>query len=267
VDSGFVEDIHALWDELADFDAGDVEAAAKHLMAVLAARANVLNITWAGAVRLTGGERAQSDDVMWRWRVATVKSLLPYVPPPHRIYDGPESDPSMDIPLRDLGSFRSYTFRHELPAEWFESPFFQRHYGDHGIQDAAFVAFPLNADCESHFGFWADRVLEEETIALITYALRGIKWFHRRLMLSHGLMLASSSLTPAEHRVTGMLLTDASEKRIAYQLGLAESTTHQHVVTIYRKFGVRSRVELMSLWLNRPPSARKTAPDTSKEPA
>ena len=254
------EEVHDLWDELADFDASEFKAASRHLITVLAERFSLLNVTWAGAVRLTAGERAQSDDVMRRWRVAATQSLHPYVPPPHRIYDRPESDPSMDIPLRDLGRFRNYTFRHELPAAWFESPFFQRHYGVHGIKDATFVGFPINADGESHFGFWADRILEDETVALIAYALRGLKWFHRRLMLSHGLMLASSPLTPTEHLVTRLLLTDASEKQIALQLGLATSTTHQHVVTIYRKFGVHSRVGLMSLWLNRPPHARKSAP-------
>jgi DNA-binding CsgD family transcriptional regulator len=254
-----VEAVHCLWDELAEFDVSRPEAAANRLMSVLAERTAISNVTRAGAVRLTSGERAESDDVMRRWRVAASQALHPYIPPPHRIWDRPESDPSMDIPLRDLGRFRSYTFRRELPQAWFGTSFFQRHYGDFGIADATFVAFPVNQDCESHFGFWAPRVLEDETIALITYALRGIGWFHRYLMLGHGLMLASSPLTPTERKVTQLLLTDASERRIAHQLGLADSTTHQHVVAIYRKFGVRSRAGLMSLWLNR--SARTCVAD------
>lgn len=258
MDSVAAEDIHALWDELTDFDASQFDEASRHLMAVLAARANVWNITWAGAVRLTRGERAESDEVMRRWRVGAAQSLLPYVPPPHRIYDQPEPDPSMEIPLRDLGRFRNYTLRHELPPEWFESPFFQRHYGDYGIQDATFVAFPVNEDCESHFGFWARQPLTEDTITLVTYALRGIKWFHRRLMLSHGLMLASSPLTPTEHLVLQLLLTEVTEKAIARDLGLATSTAHKHVLSIFRKFGVRSRAGLMSLWLNRPAGANRT---------
>ena len=250
-----MQQIHRLWDELADFDVGQCDAASNRLMTALAERADISNVTWAGAVRLTRGERADSDDVMRRWRVAAAQLLLLYIPPPHRIWDKPEADPSMDIPLRDLGRFRNYTFRRELPESWFQSPFYRQHYGDHGIVDATFVAFPINEDCESHFGFWARRPLEDETIALVAYALRGIKWFHRRLMLIHGLFLASSPLTPTEHKVTQLLLTDASEKRIAHQLGLAGSTTHQHVVAIYRKFGVRSRAGLMSLWLNRPARA------------
>jgi len=244
-------EIHRLWDELADFDVNQCRAASRRLMNLLAERAHLHNVTWAGAVRLTTGERAQSKDVMRRWRVAAACSLRGPVPPPHRIWDQVECDPSMDIPLRDLGSFRCYTLRRELPPEWFGSQFYQQHYGDAGIADAAFVAFPVNQDCESHFGFWATRPLAEETVAMLTYALRGIKWFHRHMMLGHGLLLASSPLTPTEQRVTQLLLTDASQKQVAHQLGLAESTTHQHIVAIYRKFGVRSRVGLMSLWLNR----------------
>ncbi|MGV2980476.1 LuxR C-terminal-related transcriptional regulator [Camelimonas sp. ID_303_24] len=243
--------IHILWDELSDFDANQSAAASDHLMAALSSLTNICNITWAGAVRLPSGERTRSDDVMRRWRVAATRSMHPYIPPPHRIYDRPETDISMDIPLRDLGRFRHYTFRHELPADWFSSPFFQAHYGAFGIQDATFVAFPVNQDCESHFGFWSGQPMESADIALVSYALRGIKWFHRRLMLSHGLLLASAPLTPTEQKVLQLLLTAATEKWIAHQCGMAVSTTHQHISAIYRKFGVRSRAGLMSLWLNR----------------
>ncbi len=253
MDPADTEAIHSLWDELSDFAPDQSEAATRRLMTFWAGRDGILNATWAGAVRLTSGERAGSEDVMRRWRVAAVRSLRSHIPPPHRIWDQPESDPSFDIPLRDLGRFRSYSFRRELPEPWFDSPFYHRHYGDHGIQDAVFVAFPLNQDCESHFGFYADRSLSDAAIARFTYALRGIKWFHRHLMLSHGLTMASSPLTPTEHRVLRLLLTGAPEKRIADQLGLAVSTTHQHVVAIFRKFGVRSRAGLMSLWLNQAP--------------
>src|SRR5690606_1986671 len=117
------------------------------------------------------------------------------------------------LPLRDLGRFRSYSFRHEMPPAWFDSPFFRQHYGSHGVADAAFVAFPLNQDCESHFGFYASRPLADESIARLAYTLRGIKWLHRRLMLSHGLTVASAPLTPTERKVLALLLTEATEKQ------------------------------------------------------
>lgn len=254
------DEIHTLWDELADFDVAQSEVSNIRLMRALADQANVWNVTWAGAVRLTSGERAASDDVMRRWRVAAVQSLHTPIPPPHRIFEQRENDPSMDIPLRDLGRFRHYTFRRELPPAWFESAFYRQNYGEHGIVDAAFVAFPVNDSCESHFGFWAREPLTERAVALVAYALRGIKWFHRRLMLSHGLLLANAPLTPTERKVLHLLLTNVDEKQIAEQLGLAASTTHHHILAIFRKFGVRSRSALIGLWLNRP-ITRKAEPN------
>lgn len=56
-------------------------------------------------------------------------------------------------------------------------------------------------------------------------------------------------LAPHESRVLQLLLTEAAEKQIAEQLGLATSTTHSYITNIYRKFGVRGRAGLMSLWL------------------
>jgi DNA-binding CsgD family transcriptional regulator len=249
LDADSQEAIHRLWDELADLDQSRFGAATRKLMTFHAGRDDIINVTWAGAVRLTSGERALSDDVMRRWRVAAVDSLRSYVPPPHRIWDRPESDPSFDLPMRGLGRFRSYSFRRELPPEWFDTPFYRQHYGDHGIADAAFVAFPLNADSESHFGFWASRPLADESIARLAYTLRGIKWLHRHLMLSHGLTVASAPLTPTERKVLALLLTEATEKQIAQRLALAASTTHQHVQALFRKFGTRNRAGLMSLWL------------------
>jgi len=64
-----------------------------------------------------------------------------------------------------------------------------------------FVAFPLNHDAESHFGFYSRGAFTGEQIARLVYALRGIKWFRRHLMLSHGLLTASSPLSPAERKV------------------------------------------------------------------
>lgn len=57
------------------------------------------------------------------------------------------------------------------------------------------------------------------------------------------------ALAPHERRVLNLLLTEAGEKQIAEQLGLAVSTTHSYITGIYRKFGVRGRAGLMSLWL------------------
>ena len=62
-------------------------------------------------------------------------------------------------------------------------------------------------------------------------------------------LLVAAHLALHEKKVLQLLLTEATEKQIAEQLGLAVSTTHSYVTLIFRKFGVRSRAGLMALWL------------------
>jgi DNA-binding CsgD family transcriptional regulator len=258
MNAGFREKIHAVWDELSDFEGGNAEDAAARLMALLCNFSSAANATWAGAIRV---DAKSGDDPLKGWRVGALQALQRN-PASNAAAEAPfekilefwekrEIDPSFLLPMRDVGAFRTHSFRRELPPEWFETPFYRRHYGANGIFDAVFIAFPLNEDCESHFGFYSERAFTDEEIALLAYALRGIKWFHRRLVLGHGLLMASSPLTPTERMVLRLLLTDLAEKQIAPQLGMAFSTAHQHIVSIYRKFGVGSRAGLMSLWLSR----------------
>jgi DNA-binding CsgD family transcriptional regulator len=256
MDAATEEKIHRVWDELSDFDAGQSEQAAARLMAFLCDVADAWNATWAGAIRM---DESGTNDPLLGWRVAAVQALHPVPPYPDeghfkeilKAWDRREIDPSFLLPMRDVGTFRTYSLRRELPPEWFASPFYGRHYRSVGTHDAVFVAFPLNQDCESHFGFYSRKTFTDEEVALLVNALRGIKWFHRHLMLSHGLVMASSPPTPSERVVLRLLLTESSEKQIARQVGIAASTAHQHILSIYRKFGVRSRAGLMSLWLKR----------------
>jgi len=248
------ERIAALWDTLSDFEARQTEQAATFLMRELCALSGAWNATWGGAVRLEGPGR---NDPLQGWRVGAVQALLPVASVPEdqhfrdilKVWDRRVIDPSFLLPLDKVGTFRTYAFRRDLPAEWFASAFYRHHYESVGIRDALFAAFPINEDSESHFGFYSREVFSEEAVSRVAYAMRGIKWFHRRLMLSHGLLSASTPLTPTERRVLQLLLTEASEKDIGRQLEIAPSTAHQHVSSVFRKFGVRSRAGLMSLWL------------------
>ena len=249
------DNIHRLWDDLADFQISHSDQAVAYLMAQLCDQVGAWNATWAGAVRFGDAVR---NDPLQGWRVGAVQALRavePHTDEGHfkeilKVWDRREIDPSFLLPMRGVGTFRTYSFRRELPAEWFESPFYERHYGSIGTHDGVFVAFPFNDDCESHFGFYSARTFTDEDIALLASVLRGVKWFHRQLLLGSGLLMASTPLTITERDVLKLLLTKASEKEIGRQKGIATSTAHQHVTSVFRKFGVRSRAELMSLWLN-----------------
>jgi DNA-binding CsgD family transcriptional regulator len=58
-----------------------------------------------------------------------------------------------------------------------------------------------------------------------------------------------NGLTHRQRQVLSLLLGGASEKEIAARLGISQNTGHSHVKTIYRRFRVSSRAQLMAQWL------------------
>jgi PAS domain S-box-containing protein len=91
---------------------------------------------------------------------------------------------------------------------------------------------------------WSARWLEHERLRV--GVARDVTELRRREAVPSALL---SVLAPYERKVLELLLTEATEKQIAERLGLAVSTTHSYVTGIFRKYGVRGRAGLMSLWL------------------
>lgn len=250
-----MDSIHDLWDELADFDASRSDEALTHLMNGLCALAKARNITWMGAVRL---DASFVNDPAKGWRPGALSFLHSAPPLDAAVREQTEKlelgnvDENIIRNLDGAGVFRANRLRDLVGPEWFESFYYRTYYRGVGHDDAVWVAFPVNKDVESWFGVFRGANQPPFTEAerdRIAYALRGLKWFHRQLMLSHGLLAAKSPLTPTERKVLHLLLTGLSEKLIAEQLGRSYHTTHDWVTSIYRKFGVNNRAALMALWL------------------
>jgi DNA-binding CsgD family transcriptional regulator len=244
-----------LWDELADFDAGEMEAALTHFLTGVSALIGATNATWVGLVRV-----GDSDDVCFGWRPRVMRLLHPAPPIEESMKRGRQRlqrgqvDVSTQEAMRSGGEFRALRLCDVTPPEWFESSFYEHYYRSQGNHDGVFVYFPINSQAESSIGLFRGEdsprfsELEREQLA---YALRGIKWFHRRLLLGHGLLLAHSPLTPTERKVLHELLQGDAEKTIAARLGQTYNGTHEHVANIYRKYGINSRSELMAIWLGK----------------
>jgi DNA-binding CsgD family transcriptional regulator len=249
--------IVALWDELADFDAGDTAGARTHLMTALCGWLGTKNAGWVASMR-AGLDTA---DPLQGWRIGATVYLhdeplnAQAIAAMKASWSKREKDPLNDVTLDGAGErFNAFSLRAAMAPDWFASPYYEAFYASRGVHDAIYVLFTVNTDAVSSFvllGDGARGAFTPEDVALAARVLRGLKWFHRRLMLGHGLLVASAPLTPAERRVLQELLSDASEKEIAERLGLAASTVHQYAVGLYRKFGVKGRTGLMSLWLNR----------------
>ena len=249
--------IHALWDELAAFSAHETEAALDHAMQALGELIGAQQAFWIGAVRLR-----IEDDLLGGWRVRAIhrlngnaedRQLLKSV---QRYHDRGVADPITFAQVREAGEFRVRLLCDLAPPDFASTRAYDILYRSRNIHDAIFAACPVNADAESYFGWYrvgsdcepfspADR-------DLVAYALRALKWFHRRVMLHYGLLVANAPLTSVERRLVSLLLTERSEKEIAADLALTPATTHTYITDLFRKFGVSGRPGLTALWLGKP---------------
>ena len=256
-----MEDVFRFWDRLADFGYDQTEAAMHHCMRELSQLLGARDAFWVGAVRVLKDPDCKSD-IQNGWRIRGIQYLgQPY-------FDMVSVRESMQLDLPDdpgatnialaagAGVHRAYRLSEgilvDLPS-FRCTAHYDIYYTQPGVVDRLWVVFPVNAEAESYFCF--DRFLDQpeftdDELALASYALRGIKWFHRQLMLHHGMGIGMEPLTTSEHRVKQCLLSGASEKEIATKLGLSAGTVHQYAIRIYRKFGVKGRAEFMSLWLS-----------------
>ncbi|MCB9727877.1 MAG: helix-turn-helix transcriptional regulator [Deltaproteobacteria bacterium] len=117
---------------------------------------------------------------------------------------------------------------------------------------------PVAVNLEVCFVFYrtAGRFSDRD-VALARAALDGLEPLCEHYVRSLGLLPGMTRLSPRERETLSYLLQGLPEKVVSDRLGLAESTTHQYVVAVYRKLGVSSRAELMSLWLSSSAAARQ----------
>ena len=124
------------------------------------------------------------------------------------------------------------------------------------VRDRLNATFAISPTLEVTFTLDAhlnQRDFVERDVHFAQALLLGLKPLALRMALSHGLLEGQGRLSPRERETLLLLLKGGSEKEIAEALGLSPKTIHQYVVSLYRKFNVRSRPELMALWLE-PPS-------------
>lgn len=251
--------IHTFWDELADFDAAHVDGALDALLAFLCEIVAAQNANWVGAVRVSD---ALPGDPVNGWRPRVVHHLRPLPPvvkqteKQMRMLEAGVVDVTTVKNVSLAGSFRCNRLADLVPPEWFDSDYYRLFYRDVDHIDVIWAGCPVNEDAEVYFGVSRDAAHGPFGVAdrdAVAKALRGLKWFHRRQLLSRGLTVASSPLTMVERKVLEGVLRGLAEKQIAATLDQSYHTTHEHVTNIYRKFGVRNRAALTALWLGKAP--------------
>lgn len=257
--------VYDLWDSLDQLSAhGDQPLIhlAERLRELLAAD----NITWLAAVRVLPKSQARKDQLRG-WRLRASYCLKPSFSehqklPSSRYYQDKRLDEGYLVDHATLaifkkfgcGTVQAYRLRDGwIPfAEFRQSDHFRIHYKAQGITDRIWISIPINPDAESLF--LIDRHhgaphFSKGDLILASTILRGIRGFHRRNLLNHGLLIANEPMSPASRRIIPKLLTGMSEKEIAAAVNQSVATTHKYIKAIYSQFGVNSRAAFMSLWL------------------
>jgi DNA-binding CsgD family transcriptional regulator len=255
LDAALLDRIHNLWDELAAFEAAQTDVALLHLLSTVAGIVRADNAYWFGAVRMADA----AGDPLFGWRPRAIRYLHPlpddstFTRDRIKSIDRGAIDESTVAQARLAGTYRANRLCDLVSADWFKSDIYQG-YLARGVHDSLVVGAPVSTMAEGYYGFLRTRAGDpftttERDIAL--YAMRGLTWFHRQVLLAHGLLVARTPLSPIERRVLALLLTDQSEKGIASTLGVSSSSVHTYVRDVLRKFGVSGRKGLTAVWLGR----------------
>jgi len=251
------EHIQTLWNDMADFDVASSDDALEHLLRFLHTEFDAENVSWLAAIRVQDDE---TDYAAQAWRQRAFGYLFPAPELSARVdqeAQHPDSDQADITTLRNIalaGTWRANRLIDLAGADWFDSDFYRRHYLDHGHADAIWAGCPVNADAELYFGLFRSpdqprfTAQERDRVGAV---LRSLKWFYRHVFISRGLCIANAPLTTMERKVLHGLLAGYTEKEIAREQGQSRHTTHDHVKTLYRKFGITNRAALMAIWLRR----------------
>lgn len=103
--------------------------------------------------------------------------------------------------------------------------------------------------------------------------VRLLQFFHGELGRLVGRQLVSATeprpetLSPRLRQTLACLVEGDSEKQVAARLGLSQTTVHEYVTALYRRFGVHSRGELLAHVLRRPRQREwnQTSPQSGQE--
>lgn len=251
-----IKAVHQLWDKLSDYPASESHAAVYYLLDILGGLLDSSRFFWMAAVQV---EESEFGDPAMGWRPFRVmmqqdgvQSILSK-PKDFSKYMSPQNVSESSIKhVKQAGEFRSTLLCDHVSPAYFTSERYQTEYTGFGQQDSIFIVTPITKDVEIYLCFYRamnKEMFSKSDLELASYALRALKWFHRQVLLSFGMVIAGEPLTETQRKVLTLLLTKKKEQEIADTLGQKKSTTHEHVTQIYRKFNVSSRAALMAIWL------------------
>ena len=249
-DSSRMKAVHALWDAMAQPPAGSDTR--KQLMSELCRLVGADTAVWTALVRLGG-----SGDRFRGWRFRAMQYLHPNTYEDggaryQRELDQGQGDEIVVRGLAEVGTFRAYRVRDLVSPAWLKTPAWEQRYVANGVHDLLYLASPVNADLEvtiTLFRTVQRPLFTAEERDLGAQAVSALRWLYLRQLLELGLHIASEPVTRMERSVLKGLLAGKSDKEIAASLERSIRTVNAHVAALLAKYGVKTRTELMALWV------------------
>jgi len=138
-------------------------------------------------------------------------------------------------------------------ADYYRSELYDRFMARHRLEDFLSSAqlcpgggvVGLSLHRHRHETVFSER---DEAVAALLIRLVGERVGFR---LSTRQQAGRHRLTPRQQQVLDLLLEGASDKEIATSLRISQATAHEHVVAVFRCFGVRSRPKLLGYFIRR----------------
>lgn len=168
---------------------------------------------------------------------------------------GPAGDPIFRA-LRDVAGLVATRTRSQLvpSAEWYRSVSFNDYRRLGGV-DHCLTSVCRVSDRGAVSVFTGHRAIGERDFS--AREVRLVEFFHGELRPLIGRQLVSATepslvkLSPRLRQTLACLAEGDTEKQVAARLGVSYPTVHQYVKNLYRRFGVRSRAELLAYLLKR----------------
>jgi DNA-binding CsgD family transcriptional regulator len=190
---------------------------------------------WADVSGMHGGPMLLRDTLDLGWQGPREREVF-------KAYLQAQTDPP-DPTLGRLSEIRDQTFaraRQDLLADrdWYRSAHVQEHRKAAGVNHFVLAAWRRGdrAQAMSVHRPWGDRPFSARERALIE-----IVYGHAAQLLA-----APVELSARQRDVLAALCRGKAEKEIAGELGLSIHTVHGHVKELHRRFGARSRGELLA---------------------
>lgn len=190
---------------------------------------------WADVAGMTSGAIVLRDALDLGWHGPREREVF-------RAYLQAQTDPP-DPTLVRLLAIPDETYaraRHELLDDraWYGSPRVQDYRKAAGVNHFILAAWRRgdHAQALSIHRPWGDRAFTERERTLVDVVYR-----HAAHLLA-----TPVGLSPRQRDVLAALCRGLSEKEIASELGLSAHTVHGHVKDLHRRFGARSRGELLA---------------------